>query len=49
MADKEARENVSGAGEGTEEGRNIFVSEKEGNNAALPGERIMELVGSPEE
>ena len=42
MAAKEARENVSGEGEGTEEARNIFVSEKEGNNANLSGERIME-------
>ena len=48
MAAKEAKENVSGKGEGTEEAIIFFVLEKEGNSAALSGEVIMESVGSPE-
>ena len=39
---------MSGEVEGTEETRKVFL-EKEGNNAALSGEVIMESVGSPEE
>ena len=39
---------VSGEGEGTEEARNVVVSEKEGNIVYLSRELIMESVGSPE-
>ena len=35
--------------EGTEELRNVFMSENEGNAADLSGEVILESVGSPEE
>ena len=48
MAYDEAKENVSGEGEGTEEARKVVVSEKEGNTVALSGVVIMESVGSPE-
>ena len=48
-AAEEAKENVSGEGEGTYEARKVVVSEKEGNTTALSGEVIMESVGSPEE
>ena len=47
-AAEEAKENVSGEGEGTEEVRKVVVSEKEGNTAVLSGEVIMESIGSPE-
>ena len=48
-AAEEAKENVSGEGEGTEEARKFVVSEKYGNNPALYGEVIMDSVGIPEE
>ena len=40
---------MSGEWEGTEELRNVFMSENEGNAADLSGEVILESVGSPEE
>ena len=40
---------MSGEGEGTEEVRNVFFSEKEINTTALSGEVITEPVKSPEE
>ena len=46
---EESKENVPEKGEGSEEARNLVVSEKEGNTTALSGEIIMESVGSPEE
>ena len=45
----EAKENVSGEGEGMEEARKVIVSEMEGNYAALSREVIMESVGISEE
>ena len=40
---------MSGEGEVTEDASKFFMSEKEGNTAALSGEVIMESVGSHEE
>ena len=40
---------MPGEGEETEEARQFFVSENEGNTADLSGEVIMESVGSTEE
>ena len=45
----EAKENVSGEGQGMEEARKVVMLEKEGNPSAFYVEVIMESVGSPEE
>ena len=46
---EEAKENVSGEGEGTEESGKHFMSEKVLNTAAFYGGLIIESVGSSEE
>ena len=48
-AAKEANENVSEEGEGTEEAREVVMSEKEVNTPYSSGEVIMESFGIPEE
>ena len=48
-AAEEAKENVSGEGEVTEEERKVSVLENKGNTAASSGEVIVESVGSPGE